>query len=156
VYSEDSPNSGISARDSRFAERRDGGSVGFTSEATTRDVKIQVEPTYLPERSDPFRDHWFFAYRIRITNQGDEIVKLHSRHWIITDANGQIEEVIGPGVVGETPTLRPGEAFEYTSFCPLKTPFGTMHGNYQMTNDDGEEFDVEIPQFELSEPLPVN
>jgi len=130
--------------------------VGFTSEATTRGVLVQVESSYLPERSDPFRERWFFTYRIRIANQGEEVVQLQSRHWIIVDANGHIEEVIGPGVVGETPTLRPGEAFEYTSFCPLKTPFGTMQGTYQMTTDDGVEFDVEIAQFELSEPLPEN
>jgi ApaG protein len=130
--------------------------LAFTSEATTKGVRVQVEPTYLPERSDPFRELWFFAYRIRISNRGDEVVQLQSRHWIITDANGHVEEVVGPGVVGETPTLRPGESFEYTSFCPLKTPFGTMHGSYQMTTDDGDILEVEIPQFELSEPLPVN
>jgi ApaG protein len=119
-------------------------------------VLVRVESNFIPERSDPLRDNWFFAYRIRIANQSDEVVQLHSRHWIITDAHGRTEEVIGPGVVGETPTLRPGEAFEYTSFCPLKTPFGTMHGSYQMTTEDGEEFDVEIAQFELSEPLQEN
>jgi ApaG protein len=119
-------------------------------------VVVQVTSTYVPERSQPFENRWFFAYRIRITNQGDETVQLISRHWIITDANGRIEEVVGPGVVGEQPVLRPGEAFEYTSFCPLSTPFGTMRGTYQMTTEDGDEFDAEIAPFDLSEPLTEN
>ena len=127
-----------------------------SSHVRTRGILVEVESTFVPERSEPLRRHWFFAYRIRIANQGDEIVQLISRHWIITDAHGEVEEVVGPGVVGEQPTLAPGEAFEYTSFCPLPTPFGTMHGSYQMVTRDGEAFDIEIAPFELSQPLPVN
>jgi len=127
-----------------------------TSKAVTRGVLVQVESTYVAERSQPLQQRWFFSYRIRIANQGEDIVQLISRHWIITDANGDIEEVVGPGVVGEQPVLKPGEAFEYTSFCPLATPFGTMSGSYQMTTEDGETFDADIAEFELSEPLPTN
>lgn len=127
-----------------------------TSEARTRGVLVHVESTYVPERSQPMQNRWFFAYRIRITNQGNEVVQLISRHWIITDANGQVEEVVGPGVVGEQPVLRPSESFEYTSFCPLTTPFGTMRGTYRMATEDGESFDADIAPFELSQPLPTN
>ncbi len=127
-----------------------------TSEMTTRGVLVEVESTYVPERSQPMQNRWFFAYRIRITNHGQEVVQLVSRHWIITDANGQIEEVVGPGVVGEQPLLKPSESFEYTSFCPLSTPFGTMRGTYQMITPDGESFDADIAPFELSQPLATN
>ncbi len=127
-----------------------------SSHARTRGILVEVESTYVPERSEPLRRRWFFAYRIRIANQGDEVVQLISRQWIITDAHGEVEEVVGPGVVGEQPTLAPGEAFDYTSFCPLPTPFGTMRGSYQMVTQDGEAFEVEIASFELSQPLPVN
>jgi ApaG protein len=127
-----------------------------SSEATTRGIVVEVESSYVADRSDPMRNRWFFAYRIRISNHGDEIVQLISRHWIITDAHGRVEEVKGPGVVGQQPVLEPGEAFEYTSFCPLATPFGTMHGSYLMTTEDGDSFDAEIAQFTLSEPLTVN
>jgi ApaG protein len=127
-----------------------------SSHARTRGILVEVESTYVPERSEPLRRRWFFAYHIRIANQADEVVQLISRHWIITDAHGEVEEVAGPGVVGEQPTLAPGEAFEYTSFCPLPTPFGTMRGSYQMVTRDGEDFEVEIAPFELSLPLPVN
>jgi ApaG protein len=117
---------------------------------------VEVESSFVPDRSDPMRSRWFFAYRIRIANQSDAVVQLVSRHWIITDAHGRVEEVKGPGVVGQQPVLEPGEAFEYTSFCPLATPFGTMRGSYQMTTQDGSTFNAEIAQFTLSEPLPVN
>ena len=127
-----------------------------SSHARTRGILVEVDSTYVPERSEPLRRRWFFAYHIRITNQGDEVVQLISRHWVITDAHGEVEEVVGPGVVGEQPTLAPGEAFDYTSFCPLPTPFGTMRGSYQMVTRDGEAFEVEIATFELSQPLPVN
>ena len=126
------------------------------SQATTRGVSVEVESSYVPERSRPLQNRWFFAYRIRISNTGDDVVQLISRHWIITDANGLVEEVAGPGVVGEQPVLNPGESFEYTSFCPLGTPFGTMRGSYQLTTPDGESFDAQIAPFELSEPLPEN
>jgi ApaG protein len=128
----------------------------FTSEAVTKGVLVEVESTFVPERSEPHRNRWFFSYRIRIANQGDGAVQLVSRHWVITDAHGNVEEVKGPGVVGEQPVLQPGEAFEYTSFCPLTTPFGTMQGSYRMVTDGGDSFDAEIAPFELSEPLAEN
>jgi ApaG protein len=126
------------------------------SKARTRGIEIEVESTYLQERSDPLSGRWFFAYRIRITNLGDEVTQLISRHWIITDANGGVEEVKGPGVVGQQPVLEPGESFEYTSFCPLSTPFGTMRGSYHMSSEGGEDFEAEIAPFTLSEPMTVN
>jgi ApaG protein len=117
---------------------------------------VEVDSSFVPERSEPLRRMWFFAYRIRIANEGDEVVQLISRHWVITDAHGEVEEVTGPGVVGEQPILAPGEAFEYSSFCPLPTPFGTMSGSYQMVTREGDAFEVEIAPFELSQPLPVD
>ncbi len=123
-----------------------------TSEAITRGVRIRVRSEYIPERSDPAQGEWFFTYTVRIANESDETVQLVSRHWIITDANGHVEEVKGPGVVGETPILEPhGETFEYTSACPLTTPFGTMRGTSK-----NERFDAEIAAFSLSEPYSVN
>ena len=127
-----------------------------TSRATTRGVDVRVKVKYVPEQSEPQLGRWFFAYRILIANTGDETVQLISRHWIITDANGQVEEVRGPGVVGKQPVLEPGESFEYTSFCPLRTPFGTMEGTFQMVTTDGEQFDATVAQFTLTEPLTVN
>jgi len=127
-----------------------------TSEAITRGVRVSVVSRYLPEKSAPERRQWFFAYDIRISNQGAEVVQLLSRHWIITDADGNVEEVAGPGVVGNQPVLAPGECFEYTSFCPLTTPFGTMEGSYRMATENGAAFDAEIARFELSEPMTVN
>lgn len=127
-----------------------------SSMATTRGIVVEVKSSYVADRSDPMRNRWFFSYRIRISNHGDEVVQLVSRHWIITDAHGRVEEVKGPGVVGQQPVLEPGETFEYTSFCPLATPFGTMHGSYLMTTHGGESFDAKIAQFALSEPLTVN
>lgn len=97
-----------------------------------------------------------FAYHIRIRNEGSEAVQLVSRHWYITDSTGRVEEVRGPGVVGEQPMLKPGDHFDYTSGCPLPTPMGTMHGTYQMVNDRGERFDANIAPFTLAEPLSVN
>jgi ApaG protein len=123
-----------------------------TSEVTTRDVRVSVEARYSPDHSDPARREWFFLYTVRITNQGDETVRLLSRHWIITDASGNVEEVRGPGVVGHRPVLAPGQSFEYTSGCPLSMPFGSMHGTYQMVTERGEHFDAEIARFALSEP----
>jgi ApaG protein len=127
-----------------------------TSRALTRGVLVEVVSRYLPERSRP-QDHLYvFAYTIRITNQGDRRVQLVSRRWIITDANGRVEEVSGPGVVGEQPVLGPGESFTYTSGCPLPTPFGSMRGTYQMVGPDEEWFDVEIAEFALREPYSVH
>lgn len=127
-----------------------------TSEATTEGITVQVESSYLPDRSEPEKGQWLFAYRVRITNQSPATVQLMSRHWIITDGNGKVEEVRGKGVVGEQPTLKPGESFEYTSGCPLETSFGTMEGSYQMVRDGGEVIDVKIAPFSLSEPYAIN
>ena len=126
------------------------------SEVVTRAIRVTVVSRFVPEHSEPGEGKWFFAYRIRIDNESDRVVQLISRHWIITDANGSIEEVKGSGVVGEQPSIEPGDSFEYTSFCPLATPFGTMEGTYQMVTADGERFDARIAPFELSEPMTVN
>lgn len=126
------------------------------SEALTRGIAVRVESRYVEEQSDPARGGWLFAYTVNIVNNGGETVQLVSRHWVITDANGEVEEVRGPGVVGAQPVLRPGESFEYTSACPLGTSFGTMHGSYQMVTETGEYFDAEIAAFSLSTPYAVN
>jgi ApaG protein len=120
------------------------------SSAVTRGVKVEVESEYSEERSNPDQGVYFFVYHVIISNVGDQTVRLISRHWIITNADGKKEEVRGPGVVGEQPTLQPGQSFEYSSFCPLNTPFGMMHGTYQMVTDEGEEFDAQIAPFTLS------
>ena len=120
--------------------------------AVTRKILVEVRPAYVVERSDPSQDYYFFAYHVRITNQGDSRVQLLARHWLIKDGFGKIEEVRGPGVVGLQPKLKPGEVFEYSSFCPLPTPTGSMRGTYMMVDDKGEQIDVEIPQFLLAEP----
>ena len=127
-----------------------------TSEAVTNNVRVEVESAYAPERSQPFQSEWFFTYTVRITNEGVDTVQLLSRHWIITDATGHTDEVKGPGVVGEQPVLGPGESFEYTSSCPLKTSSGVMRGTYQMVTEDGDRFDVEIAPFALHEPYTVH
>jgi ApaG protein len=126
------------------------------SDTTTRGVRVEVQTAYVPERSSPRDGHYFFAYRIRISNVGEETVQLISRHWVITDGSGQVEHVHGPGVVGEQPVLEPGESFEYTSFCPLPTPIGSMHGTYQMTTAGGSAFDAEIAPFPLAVPSALN
>jgi ApaG protein len=117
---------------------------------------VQVRSRFVAEQSDPDGGTWLFAYTVVISNAGDRVVQLVSRHWIITDANGHVEEVRGPGVVGAQPMLRPGESFEYTSACPLPTSFGTMHGSYQMLDQDGETFEAEIAAFSLNMPYAVN
>ena len=127
-----------------------------TSEAVTNNVRVEVESQYSPERSQPFQSRWFFHYTVRITNEGDETVQLLSRHWIATDANGQVQEVKGPGVVGEQPVLRPGESFQYTSGWPLKTSAGVLRGTYQMVGENGSHFDAEIAPFALKEPYTVH
>jgi len=126
-----------------------------TSEALTHGIRVRVEASFVPERSRPADGHWFFAYTITIANEGDEPAQLLSRHWVITDAEGRVEEVRGPGVVGQQPRLAPGQSFEYTSFCPLRTPFGTMHGTYQMIAARGP-FEVEIAPFSLALPFSMN
>ena len=126
------------------------------SEAITRGVAVTVRSFYVAERSDPAQDYYFFAYRVRIANVGDETVQLVSRHWIITDGENAVEEVKGPGVVGEQPVLEPSQAFEYTSACPLSTPVGTMQGTYQMVFKNGESFDAEVAPFTLAAPNALN
>lgn len=123
-----------------------------SSEAITRGIRVVVESRYSPEHSAPPKREWFFLYTVVIGNEGERPARLLQRHWVITDATGHVEEVRGPGVVGQQPLLRPGERFEYTSGCPLKTPFGSMRGTYQMLLDGGELFEAEIASFALSEP----
>jgi ApaG protein len=119
---------------------------------TTRAIRVTVTPQYLPDQSDPEKSQYVWAYQVRIENRGDETVQLRSRHWKITDSLGRQKDVKGPGVVGKTPRLRPGEVFEYTSGTPLSTPSGFMGGTYQMVNESGENFDIEIPTFSLDTP----
>lgn len=126
------------------------------TDTVTRGVRITVAPRYVPEQSEPEKSHYLFAYHVTIRNDGDETVQLMSRHWIITDGEGKVEEVRGPGVVGYQPTLKPGEQFQYTSGCPLSTPVGTMHGSYQMVTEAGEEFDAQIEPFRLAVPRALN
>ena len=118
----------------------------------TRAIQITVKPFYLDEQSEPDDSQYVFAYHIRIENNGKDVVQLLNRYWQITDGLGRIQEVRGPGVVGEQPVLRPGEAFEYTSGCPLNTSTGIMVGTYEMETLDGERFDVDIPAFSLDAP----
>lgn len=122
-------------------------------EAVTTGIRVRVTPDYLEEQSSPEEGHYFWAYTIEIINEGNETVQLHSRLWRITDANGVTEEVRGPGVVGETPIIEPGDSFSYTSGCPLETSSGIMVGSYQMSGDDGEMFNVDIPAFSLDSPF---
>ena len=117
--------------------------------ATTREIEVSVEPYYLPEQSDPEDSRYVWGYRIVIANNSDQRVKLLNRYWNITDENGQVDEVSGPGVVGEQPVLNPGDTYEYNSGCPLDTPSGAMHGHDRMVDEDGTAFDVEIPRFKL-------
>ncbi|HXE79121.1 MAG TPA: Co2+/Mg2+ efflux protein ApaG [Vicinamibacterales bacterium] len=126
------------------------------SEATTRGIRVEVTSAYLPERSAPEEGRYLFAYFVRISNVGTERAQLVSRHWIITDADGDEEQVVGPGVVGEQPILNPGDTFEYSSFCPLPTPVGSMRGSYQMVTASGERFDATIAPFTLAVPHAVN
>jgi len=120
--------------------------------AVTRKIAVTVTPRYVSERSSPDNGYYFWAYTIDIANEGPETVQLKTRHWRITDALGRLQEVKGPGVVGEEPTLKPGESFEYTSGVPLPTPSGFMAGTYGMVSIKGEHFDIEIPAFSLDSP----
>lgn len=115
-------------------------------------IKIEVEPAYIAEQSDPQNGNYVFSYTVTIRNVGDIPAKLLTRHWIITDGDGQVQEVKGDGVIGEQPYLKPGEGFRYTSGTFMNTPVGTMQGSYQMLADDGVHFDAEIPSFTLSVP----
>jgi len=118
----------------------------------TRSIRVSVEPLYLADQSSPSDDHYVWAYQVKIQNEGEVTVQLLNRHWKITDAMGRVQEVRGAGVVGEQPTLKPGEAFEYTSGTPLPTPSGIMVGTYEMETPAGERFDVAIPAFSLDSP----
>lgn len=122
----------------------------------TRGINVTVQARFSPEHSAPARRHWFFLYTITIANESDVTVQLLSRHWTITDEDGHVEEVRGPGVVGEQPVLMPGESFEYTSGCPLTTPSGHMQGTYQMITPTGEQFDAVVARFHLQGPYTVH
>ncbi len=126
------------------------------TDTMTRGVRIVVQPRYVAEQSEPAKSHYLFAYHVTIRNESSETVQLLSRHWVITDGEGKVEEVRGPGVVGYQPTLKPGEQFQYTSGCPLGTPVGTMHGSYQMVTEDEEAFDAYIEPFRLAVPRMLN
>ncbi|MEG8018156.1 Co2+/Mg2+ efflux protein ApaG [Sphingomonas sp. LR55] len=128
----------------------------FPNAATTDGVTVRVSVSYLPEQSEPERGRWFWAYHIRLENEGTETVQLLTRHWVITDGRGARHSVEGEGVVGEQPVIEPGASFDYVSGCPLATPSGAMQGNYRMVREDGAIFDVEIPRFSLFAPAVLN
>lgn len=127
-----------------------------TSQAETRGVIVEVQSQYLEEQSNPATRRFVFAYTIAVTNSGSQVVQLRSRHWVITDGLGEVEEVKGPGVVGEQPVLRPGESFRYTSGAVLTTERGTMKGTYQMHFPEGGHFDATIGEFLLERPYSLN
>ena len=122
------------------------------SNALTKQVRVAVASTYLPSHSSPDESRFVFAYTVDISNEGELPVQLLTRHWVITDGRGRIDEVRGPGVIGESPRIELGQTYQYTSGCVLDTPRGTMHGTYQMIRDDGHRFDAEIAPFVLSTP----
>lgn len=126
------------------------------SNALTDGIRVTVKSVYVPEQSAPLSQRYVFAYTVRIANEGAEPAQLRTRHWIITDGTGKVEEVKGPGVVGHQPMLRPGEHFEYTSGCVLRTPRGEMRGTYQMHRPDGRTFDATIAPFMLALPHTLN
>ena len=121
-------------------------------EKTTRSIRVCVQPFYLEDQSSPENNHWVFAYQVKIENCSGETVQLRNRYWHITDGVGRVQEVRGPGVVGEQPVLSPGDSFEYTSGTPLATPSGIMLGTYEMVTSSGESFEVDIPAFSLDCP----
>lgn len=130
----------------------------FTSSATTHGIRVDVEARFADERRRPV-PAWLFQYHIEITNESEDLVRLLSRHWIIehgAGSAGKVEEVRGPGVVGARPWLVPGESFRYTSFCPLRAPFGSMRGTYLMQGPGGRQFEVEIAEFTLSPPVTLH
>lgn len=122
-------------------------------EAVTNGIRVRVTPAFVDDQSTPEDYYFFWTYTIVIENTGSEVVQLRSRTWKITDAYGHTEEVRGPGVVGQTPVIPPGESFSYTSGCPLRTPQGIMMGSYQMLREDGDEMSVAIPAFSLDSPF---
>jgi len=127
-----------------------------TSDTTTRGIRIQVRSEFIPDRSSPREGSYLFQYHVRISNVGGDAAQLISREWVITSADGEVERVKGQGVVGEQPVLPPGRSFEYTSYCPLKTPVGSMQGSYQMVTTGGERFDAVIAPFTLAVPNALN
>ena len=124
-----------------------------TSSALTEGIRVSVQSLYLPDQSSPDEDRYVFAYTVAISNNGSRPAQLKTRHWVITDGHGDVDEVRGDGVVGEQPRLGPGDTFQYTSGCVLPTPLGTMHGSYQFVRDDGTWFDATIAPFSLASPL---
>lgn len=126
------------------------------SNTQTEGVRIKVKASYWPERSSPDNNQWAFTYSITITNEGPRAATLKARHWVITDANGRVEEVRGEGVVGKQPKLEAGNTFEYTSWAMLRTPFGTMSGEYLMERSDGTRFEAKISEFVLTQPNALN
>ncbi len=126
------------------------------SSAVTDGIRVTVRSAYRPDRSEPAAGKWLFTYTVRIANEGAAAAQLVSRRWVIVDANGGREEVAGEGVVGHQPRLDPGEEFEYTSFCVLKTPHGSMRGTYRMVREDGTTFDARIAPFPLVVPGSLN
>lgn len=124
----------------------------FPHAATTRGVTVRVSASYLPDQSQPDAGRWFWAYHVRIENDGDVPVQLLTRYWIIRDGNGVTQEVRGEGVIGEQPVIAPGDSYDYVSGCPLGTQYGTMEGSYQMVAEDGSSFDAVIPRFQLTVP----
>lgn len=143
-------------QDRRRAADALGWSARAVSETVTRGVRIIADPRFLPEQSDTEQNLFVFVYHITIRNEGAQTVQLLSRHWVITNGEGAVEEVRGPGVVGYQPTIRPGEQFQYTSGCPLNTPVGTMHGSFTMVTADGDAFDARIQPFRLTVPYALN
>ena len=131
-------------------------SATSNSTSTTQGIKVSVQAVYVPEQSSPRMHRYVFAYTVKIANEGDKAAQLRSRHWVITDGDGKVEEVRGPGVVGQQPYLEPGDQFEYTSGCVLTTPRGEMRGTYQMHRPDGSQFDATIAPFDLMLPHSLN
>ncbi|MCC6673309.1 MAG: Co2+/Mg2+ efflux protein ApaG [Planctomycetes bacterium] len=120
------------------------------SDQTTQGIRVRVAAQFVPERSDPDRRHWFYVYKVVLTNVGEVPARLVSRHWVIRDAENRQREVRGPGVVGEQPEIQPGETYSYMSSCPLETEWGTMEGSYHMVRPDGSAFDARIGRFFLA------
>lgn len=126
------------------------------SNCTTQGIRVAARPFYLPDESQPEAENFLFGYEITISNESDMVAMLIDRHWVIKDAQNRIEEVEGDGVVGQTPTLEPGDSFTYQSYCPLKTNYGFMRGSYGMLREDGERFEAEIAPFVLLPPWMLN
>lgn len=126
------------------------------SDTTTDGIAVKVEATFWPERSAPEKGQWAFQYTVKVVNTGARTATLRARHWVITDATGRVEEVRGEGVVGKQPRLEPGERFEYTSWAMLRTPFGSMRGEYVMERSDGTRFEAKIAEFALTQPNALN